>query len=417
MADFFTILKKLSRNNATYLAHRALLRTLYGNKVQQLANRDMFNRPEWFWAACSIPPCKISRPDSTDGLDLDCKRALVRDLIRSFKAAQKLDEQNTSYSPLWRWNIERFAQNPVAALTGGDEEQLLNILEQMFTQPALWGIGYGDLGIYQGDRFATFVILYQLVGLAESLGVVRTECPEQGVLFHALRNGLEELVASIERELNLRIDFPKIGGSYGIDVGNRLLDMQTGGHLYAAYRLKANIDRYVQSNPLSVLEIGAGFGGCAYWFLKQAPASTRYLIWDLALTNVYQGWFLANALGRENVLLFADILDGVPVQSRSVTIMPTHSESSFGNARFDAVFNQDSFPEMTEEIVDNYLAFIHQRLEGILFSFNQEAYAPVKGVLPPWVAERVARNGKFKRVSRELCWVRRGYVEEIYKTT
>jgi hypothetical protein len=239
--------------------------------------------------------------------------------------------------------VERSASDFVEALVRKDVDFVTRFLEGMLSQPALWGIGYGDFGIWQGARFGSFVVLHQLVGLAESLGVIRTECPEQGEIAYAFDGGLEPLVERIESEVGVKMDFPKISSAYGLKIGGRLIDMQTPGHLYAAFRLKANLEKYCRKQGGSVLEIGAGFGGSAYWYLKQVRNS-KYSILDLALTNVYQGWFLSNALGRENVLLFSDVLDGAAVGSRQVSIMPTRSEAHFNTLRFDAVFNQDSFP-------------------------------------------------------------------------
>jgi hypothetical protein len=381
--------------------------------VQQLANRDMFNRPEWFWGNRSVPKYELARPASTDGLSVSAKKDLANDLIESFNEARKLDPENRSYSDLWASIISRSAREVVQALIGKDPTTLLSLLERLFPLPALWGIGYGDLGLSQGDRFASFVILDQLVGLGESLGVVRSECPEQGEIGYAFEGGVEKLVTDIESKLGFKIDFPKIGGSYGISIANRLIDMQTPGHIYAAYRLKSNLSRYTQATKPSVLEIGAGFGGAAYWFLQQS-SPRQYVILDLALTNVYQGWFLANALGRERVSLYSDIRrDGIG--HRTVSIMPTKSEHLLGDMQFDGIFNQDSFPEMPEESINGYLRLASERLRGILFSYNQEAFSPVAEKPQPWLVKQVEHVGGLTRISRERSWIRRGYVEEIYQ--
>ena len=414
MSKFYSVLKRLARNDATFLAHRLLFRAVYGNRLQRLANPDMFQRPDWFRGSRPVPVYRIEIPPSSGGLSATDKKLLVEDLLTSFHEAQQLDKENSSYSPLWRWNIERTARDFVDALVRKDSAAVLAFLERMFTQPALWGIGYGDFGVWQGDRFGTYLVLQQLVGLAECLGVARMECPEQGEIGYAFDGGVESLVERIERALGIRMDFPRVASSYGIVVGGRLLDMQTPGHIYSAWRLRKNLAKYAPRENYSVLEIGAGFGGSAYWFLQQLKSS-KYTIIDLALTNVYQGWFLSNTLGRENVLLFSDLLKGATPGSRQVSVLPTRSEPSLGSIRFDGIFNQDSFPEMTEQVIDQYLRLAQERLDGILYSFNHEAFSLVKGQPQPCVPERVAKVGGFERLSRELSWVRRGYVEEVYR--
>lgn len=414
MPDPFTFLKRLTRNNCTFLLHRAAMRLGYGNRLQRLSNRDMFNRPEWFWGQSPVPRLPLVTPPSTDELGLSDKKRLVEDLITSFNEAIKLDPDNSSYSRLWATIINRSANGVVMALIQKDAGALLSLLERMFPLPALWGIGYGDLGLTQGDRFASFVILDQLVGLAECLGVVRSECPEQGEIGYAFVDGVEKIVADIEQKLGIKIDFPKIGGSYGLQIGDRLLDMQTPSHIYAAHRLKVNLARYTNESHPSVLEIGAGFGGAAYWFMKQAKAR-EYVILDLALTNVYQGWFLSNALGRDKVALYSEINRGIKVGDKLVSILPTKSESHLAGKRFTGIFNQDSFPEMPEESVMGYLRLAVDHLDGIVFSYNQEAYSPVGHKPQPWVHERAQRVEGLTLVSRERSWLRRGYIEEIYQ--
>ena len=418
MSSMILFLRQLSRNNAAFLFHRALLRCVYGNRIQRLSNRDLFNRPEWFWGGRPVPHLPLTAPDASGGLDPAARRALAQDLIDSFHAGQKLDPSNRNYSPLWSTIIDRNAPTVLRALQDRDPAALLTFLERMFPSPALWGIGYGDLGIAQGSRFASFLILSQLAGLAESPGVARTECPEQGEIGHAFRDGPEPLLNAVEQALGLRIDFPRIAGAYGIEVGGRLLDMQTPGHLYAAHRLHGHLRRHAASESAEILEIGAGFGGACQWFHRLATPG-RYVILDLALTNVYQGWFLGNALGRDRVGLYSDFLREGGFNGRRTWIMPVHSQEHFGEQRFDAVFNQDSFPEMPAESVRGYLRLAAERLRpgGFLFSINQEAFSPMGGKAPPWVPELAAATRGLTRVSRELCWVRRGWVEEVHQRT
>ena len=416
MTPILSLLRRLSRNDAAFLLHRLLLRAVYGNRIQRLSNRDMFNRPEWFWGDRAVPNLPLTRPDSSGGLETGDRDRLAADLVESFHAGQGLDPSNGNYSPLWSTIIDRSAPPVLRALRDRDPVALRAFLERMFPSPTLWGIGYGDLGLEQGPRFASFLILSQLVGLAESLGVARTECPEQGQIGHALSAGPEALLSQVEKALGLRIDFPRIAGAYGIEVGGRLLDLQTPGHLYAAHRFRTHLAAANDPRAPEILEIGAGFGGTCHWFQKLVVPG-RYVILDLALTNVYQGWFLANALGRDQVGLYSDFVREGAFDRRRTWILPVNSQERFPEQRFDGVLNQDSFPEMPADSVRGYLRLAAARLRpgGILFSMNQEAFSPMGGQEPPWVAALATAEPSLVRRSRELSWVRRGYVEEVYR--
>jgi hypothetical protein len=79
------------------------------------------------------------------------------------------------------------------------------------------------------------------------------------------------------------------------------------------------------------------------------------------------------------------------------------------------LINQDSMPEMPLAEVERYLTWGSDNVDGLFFSFNQEAYSPWRGVPQVHVPSVVGRYPRFRRIARNASWVRRGYVEEIYK--
>jgi len=57
------------------------------------------------------------------------------------------------------------------------------------------------------------------------------------------------------------------------------------------------------------------------------------------------------------------------------------------------------------------------KVMGVFFSYNHEAYAPVFGINQVLVPEIVNRVGGFKCMARNVSWLRNGYVEETYMKT
>jgi len=83
-------------------------------------------------------------------------------------------------------------------------------------------------------------------------------------------------------------------------------------------------------------------------------------------------------------------------------------------SKIDIMINQNSFPEMNINIVNKYAKKFLKNFSNknsLLISFNHEAFDN-RQVLVPRVLENLK---KFKRISRTLSWVRRDYVEEVYK--
>jgi hypothetical protein len=250
--------------------------------------------------------------------------------------------------------------------------------------------------------------------LAEAVGVVRTECQEQGAIGSGLKNGAESLVQKIEQEIGISIDFPGISGSYGYKVGDRLITPESPEHIYVALRISEAVDRYLPqstADSMRIVEIGAGFGGTAHWVLKMRTTKVRqYTIIDLPLVNVFQGYFLSKAFGVDTVAFFGE----ATADDKRVRVFPTHAMASLEKGSFDLAINENSMPEMPAGVVERYISQIKTSGAQMFYSYNQEADSPIAGIPQTLVPEVVKRVGGFHRHSRNCSWIRPGYVEEVY---
>ena len=377
-------------------------------------------RPEWIYRAYSRIPFRklaFSSPSEVTAEDI----ALSERLIAAYQKAAYGPSNSQALSTIWSENIRRHYGDLISAAEGKNPQLLAATLSRMFTQSFLCGIATGDLyshGLRRvGSRIWFLKCLDDIVSLAEYLGVVRTECPEQGVLGYAFKDGLDELAARIEDALVTPISFPEVGAAYGIRVGNSLVTTESPEHIYVALRIGSAVDLYLNGKSASapeVVEIGAGFGGTAYWLLKlRKMAVSRYTIVDLPLPNIMQGYFLSKVFGPSSVSLYGET--GIDGKSESiVTVLPTHAISSLSERGVDLLINENSMPEMPEDAVVAYLSWAKESLKGLFYSYNQEAYSPVNGIPQVLIPAVVKRVGGFKLLSRDYSWLRRGYVEEVY---
>jgi len=135
-----------------------------------------------------------------------------------------------------------------------------------------------------------------------------------------------------------------------------------------------------------------------------------YTILDLPLINVLQGYFLSKALGESKVTLY-----GEPKQEGTVVhVMPTYAINTMNRKDIDVLINENSMPEMPEQSVVDYVQWARNSVRGVFYSYNQEACTIVNGIPPVLVPEIVARVEGFRRLSRNISWLRSGYVEEVY---
>jgi hypothetical protein len=295
---------------------------------------------------------------------------------------------------LWGINTERYGKSIQDILLSGTPNELSSHLGSMFEQDFVIGYATGSL-LKKGPHRRHFVMLgcvEQIVSLAEVLGIARAECVEQGQAKYALEAGLENLLKAIESAIGIDISFPTVGAPSGIKIGRYLVTAHSLGHIYGALRIRELFGEF--DRPVRILEIGAGYGGTAYWLYKLASSQIEsYSIVDLPLTNVAQSYFL-NKTGTP-----CHVLNGQELNE----IQPV-----------DIVINQDSFPEMPEREVRRYLEWSANNAK-LIYSYNQEAYAPVAGKEQVWT-HKLAKDFPLRLRSRLPSWMRRGYVEEVYES-
>ena len=82
---------------------------------------------------------------------------------------------------------------------------------------------------------------------------------------------------------------------------------------------------------------------------------------------------------------------------------------------FTLALNQDSFPEIDETLVREYLAEIRRTTTTYFLSINHEVeHAKTNEARHLNVSTLLGRDAGFRRLYRMPYWLRRGYVEELY---
>jgi hypothetical protein len=407
---YFSIVRFIAR-----LATRPLLSLKKEPSLFGFMLRKHLRRPQWlYYPGVDLYPVKqfyFSPISKTDAAQIQlCKR-----LIDAYKLACMESPPLNSASDLWKKIIHKYHHRLIGVLDKKDPQALGQIFSSMFQQDFMWGITMGARALDPG--YACFIrmrMVMDILALAESLGVVRTEALEQGELGHGLKEGLPALVKKIERQIGVSIDFPRLGGAYGFDVKGTLITSESPEHIYVACRINEAISRLAQlqhQGAPRILEIGAGYGGMVYWLSRfRKDVVNGYTILDLPMVNVIQGYFLGNVFGPDRIRLYGE----PPLGEPGIEIIPAHAKEKATAQEFDLLINENSMPEMPEAVVKDYLSWAKTRLNGIFYSYNQEAYSPVNGIPQTWVPKAIADVGNYRRLSRNYSWVRPGYVEEVY---
>ena len=343
---------------------------------------------------------------------------LCERLLKAYKLVS-LEKTRTEKktSSLWAGELEKRYHKLNSVLESADPKILASTLSSMFREQFVYGLAHGDLFKHStstlGNKIWSLKFHESIITLAEYLGVVRKESPQQGRIASTLNENLDSLVKKIESHLKTSMNFPDVGAPYGIMANGSLIALEHPEHIYASLRLLHSINCYLDAKnnkKLNLVEIGGGYGGLAYWVqtLDRIPVQS-YNIIDLPMVNVLQGYFLSKAFHSSNVCFFGEN----PKDTTRFFILPTIAFESI-NHEIDVLINENSMPEMTDQIVEDYIQTAKDKVTGIFFSYNHEAFATISGIHHVLVSEIVNRVGGFKCMARNVSWVRNGYVEETY---
>jgi len=375
----------------------------------------VIRRPEWLRGYSKPLPSEFAPrlpPDKASD-------EMIAARIISSHRQIKLWEQQAAVPSLQDSMWGAFLQEEYAVLRRlveqGDTGGLARYLSTIFRSEAVNGFTSGSMYDSFPHRWWYLPVGIELsvITLAESVGILRAECPEQGQIAYWRNEHTEEwLIEQLESCFSMRIEAPRTGDPRGILFGGRFLTLETCSQIHTAHRMHDAINREVGASvKLNIVEIGGGYGGLCYWMHRLLGTRiNRYVVVDLPEVNLVQAYFLSSLETRELLLFGEEERKGEP----GIELIP-HWTLSDLDLRPNVLINQDSMPEMPQAEVERYLTWGSDNVDGLFFSFNQEAYSPWRGVSQVHVPSVVRRYPRFRRIARNASWVRRGYVEEIYK--
>ena len=173
-------------------------------------------------------------------------------------------------------------------------------------------------------------------------------------------------------------------GEIGWKVDGRIVTWDTCVHverlalLYEGGLLQQNHPRSViQKKPLTILEIGAGFGGLAYYLKKILP-QVRYYVLDVPESLIFSAIYLSVLFPEDgNYLLDLNASDTVLKDwSPGFCFLPNFLFPKLlkSELKIDLAINTLSMSEMSEAQVRVYCEGIRQLLgtAGVFFEQNQD---------------------------------------------
>ncbi len=343
---------------------------------------------------------------------------LTERLLRSYrKAVQDIKiEKKTSRSDMWNFLEKGPHSKFISLLKMRDINEVAYYLCNMSKMGITHGITQGKLDyekvlsnpIYR--KWLSLFNLDKLVSLAEALGVLPLEDPEQGQFGLSILTDVDELVKKIENRLKISIIPPNIeGGLYKLKTKKGGVHNRDLTSVYTAWRCTQILKAI--KNP-SICEIGPGIGKTAYYLYILGIKDITLI--DLPHINVLQGYYLIKSLPSASIVLYGE---KKVKKNNSISILPNSEFRKLQKKRFNLTLNQDSFPEIDKKTVSVYLRQIKFNTKDFFLSINQESRNTmmVDKLRQHVVSELVSEVKGFSQIYRMIYWLREGYIEELYQ--
>ena len=147
---------------------------------------------------------------------------------------------------------------------------------------------------------------------------------------------------------------PDIGNPFGVIVDSTLVRIGAPYQHYCAYRLSSLLD----SESATIAEIGGGFGGMAYYLLRNRQQLT-YLDFDLPETIALASYFLMKAFPSRAFLLYGEKnLTQEVIPRTDVVLMPLFALEEIQPASVDVIFSSHAMSEVLPEFMTDYFATV-----------------------------------------------------------
>jgi hypothetical protein len=360
----------------------------------------------------------ISFAEKSLSLPEDLK--LIKRIGESFKLAIKNrpDDFRVDKSGMWSHILSKFYEELIPFLQQNEFEKAAELLSGIFDTEITEGLGMVKTARYHIKLFEKpFASLWadHLIRLSEALGIIKIRSFEQagGGYNDSLDPNIDELIKKICNIItgNSILIRPNIGKCYGVEIDSTIWNIRDFDFILAA---KTVSDLMLERKNISIMEIGGGFGGLAYWFYK--IGFRNITIYDVPEMNIIQAYYLSKTL-PDIKISFYDEYNKPEKNSSEIKILPYWCLDNVSLKSYDLAINQDSLPEIPVPIAKYYLKKIIETTKEYFYSANQEAYAPnyLSGFLQEPVHELVKDIKELRLLFRSQFWVRTGYAQEIYK--
>jgi putative sugar O-methyltransferase len=279
-------------------------------------------------------------------------------LLERICAAYIRTSQHQHFSPgiykeidAWKQVRERSLGPVVQALLGRDTEALGRMYRNFFRDPCSSGL----LAVPNGMSKVYF---------AKTIKDVYRHFYLSHVLYR-----FDYWKTITENRFTLRdLAGPGIGNPFGVVIDGTHISV---GSEYAHYCSQRAVG-VASSDRATVAEIRGGFGGMAYYLLRDHPSIT-YLDFDVPESIALSTYYLMKSFPDLNFLLYGeDELTQKTIAKANVVLMPLFELASMPSNGADVTFSSHGLSNMSSEMTSGYLETLDRMTRSCLLYFGNE---------------------------------------------
>jgi hypothetical protein len=235
----------------------------------------------------------------------------------------------------WWQQVRRASLGPVMhALLTRDIDALRGMYRNFFRDPCAQGLIGLPFGMSKAYFGGTIGDVYRRYYLSDAL------------------YRIDYWMAQTEGRFTLaNLAGPEVGNPFGVILDGTLIETGAEYRHYCAHKISG----LLPSGTASVAEIGGGFGGMAYYLLRDRPGIT-YLDFDVPESLALASYYLMKAFPHLNFLLYGERELTMDAGSRpDVILMPLFELTSMPTASVDIAFSSHAMSDISSEAITEYL--------------------------------------------------------------
>ena len=276
--------------------------------------------------------------------------ALLRRICQAYIAAEQDSLSQHEYNATGWWqDVRRSSLTPVRrALATRDTDALRAMYQNFFRDPCSAGlVGLPLANVYFGKTIGD---VYRHFFLSDALHRIDYWQNQTGNRF-----ALRELAG------------PGLGNPFGVLIDGILVCKGAEYQHYCAQR----IQEIASSTSASIVEIGGGFGGMAYYLLRDNPQIT-YIDFDVPESLALISYYLLTSFPELKFLLYGEEdMTQEAIARSNVILMPPFQLSKVPTSSVDVTFSSHTMADLSRPAQNVYLNEIERMTRGSFLSISE----------------------------------------------